>query len=209
MKERWLTLTAVALGVSQVALILLSWIISAVAPGISMRSLLSSGGIRWFLGHFVDNMLTPLLAWILLLALLWGALNKSGIMALLPFRRHRPTLTYRQRMAIRFVLLELCMFLLAIALLTLLPHAILLSVTGSLFPSSFSQAIVPLLTLIGITCSISASSAAMPPCLRPYASASPEPALSWLGPSPSTFFSYNYIALLSTYSLPKHPDTII
>lgn len=157
MKERWLTLTAVALGVSQVALILLSWIISAVAPGISMRSLLSSGGIRWFLGHFVDNMLTPLLAWILLLALLWGALNKSGIMALLPFKRHRPTLTYRQRMAIRFVLLELCMFLLAIALLTLLPHAILLSVTGSLFPSSFSQAIVPLLTLIGITCSISYS----------------------------------------------------
>ena len=49
------------------------------------------------------------------------------------------------------------MFLLAIALLTLMPHAILLSVTGSLFPSSFSQAIVPLLTLIGITCSISYS----------------------------------------------------
>ena len=44
----------------------------------------------------------------------------------------------------RVSLVFLVLYLIVIALLTLAPHAILLSATGSLFPSAFSRSLVPI-----------------------------------------------------------------
>ena len=106
---------ACLLAVVQVMLILVSWVIAAAFPELNTHSLLSSEGIRWFFGRFVDNL---------------------------------------QRMALRVVGIELIVLLVAIVLLTAIPHAVLLSVTGSLWPSSFSASIIPIVTFIVSICSI-------------------------------------------------------
>ena len=45
----------------------------------------------------------------------------------------------------RVSLIVLCLFVVMIALLTVPPHAILLSATGELFPSAFSRSLVPII----------------------------------------------------------------
>ena len=68
---------------------------------------------------------------------------------------HFSPLTYREKVALRVSLVFLVIYVVMIALLTLMPHAILLSATGSLFPSAFSRSLVPIiafgLCLVSIT----------------------------------------------------------
>lgn len=69
----------IVLGVLQVLLVLASWLVSAVMPDTSMRSLLSPEGIRWFFGHFTENMAQPLLVWIVLLYVAFNAYRRAGL----------------------------------------------------------------------------------------------------------------------------------
>ena len=142
----YLVLTLV---VAQQLLILVSWFVTAAWPDVPMRSLLSSEGIRWLFGTFAQNLLTPLLAWLLLGSIAYGAVVSSGLTEL-----HRP-FTYRQRSALRFVAVEALLFVVVLLLLTLIPQAPLLSATGQLFPSAFSDGLVPFLcfavTVMAIT----------------------------------------------------------
>jgi len=137
---------ALVLGIAMVILALLSWIITAVMPDIAMRSLLGAEGIRWFFGHFVENMANPLLVWLVLGTVAYGANMNSGF--LVKLRDIRGPKSYRERVALRIVAVEVGIFILILALLTLVPQAILLSVTGSLFPSSFSKSLVPAICFI-------------------------------------------------------------
>ena len=50
-----------------------------------------------------------------------------------------------QRIAFCHNIQGLILFITALAYLTITPHAVLLSVTGNLFPSSFSDGLIPLL----------------------------------------------------------------
>lgn len=128
----------VALVVAESLLVLVSWVLSATLTG-SVRSLLSSEGIRWFLGSFVSMLSRPELVWLLLLSMACGSLWRSGLLT--------PCLAdYRQRLAFRVVVVVVVLYLAVILALTAIPHAILLSATGCLFPSAFSRAIVPLLS---------------------------------------------------------------
>lgn len=102
-----------------------------------MRSLISSEGIRWFVGEFTYTLASPLLVWLLLALVALGCLQRSGLMS-----RGRG---YRDRVALRVSLSFMIIYVVIICLLTLMPHAILLSVTGSLFPSAFSRALVPII----------------------------------------------------------------
>ena len=142
----YLVLTLV---VAQLLLILVSWFVTAAWPDVPMLSLLSSEGIRWLFGTFAQNLLTPLLAWLLLGSIAYGAVVSSGLTEL-----HRP-FTYRQRSALRFVAVEALLFVVVLLLLTLIPQAPLLSATGQLFPSAFSDGLVPFLcfavTVMAIT----------------------------------------------------------
>ena len=122
--------------ISQVLLFILSWLLSAMRLE-GVRSLLSSEGIRWFFGAFADNVASPWLVSLLLILIAFGALQQSCI----PGGRG-----YRDRVALRVAVIVLVLFVLVIALLTLPPHAILLSATGELFPSAFSRSLLPIIT---------------------------------------------------------------
>lgn len=127
---------AFGLCVAQVVLTLASWLMTAAMPDVFMHSLLSAEGIRWFFGRFQDNLSSAVLVWLLLGSMAYGMVCKSGIL-------HFDSSEYLQRISMRLVGLELLGFVAMMLSLTLLPHAILLNVMGGLFPSSFSQSLVP------------------------------------------------------------------
>ena len=129
----------VGLALAEVVLILVSWLLSATMTE-GVRPLLSSEGIRWFFGRFTDFILSPLLVWLVLLSMAGGTLWQCGLLSL------RFPLGYRERTALRFAVVLAVLFTGVIAVLALAPHAILLSATGRLFPSPFSQALVPILS---------------------------------------------------------------
>ncbi len=141
---RKMTIYAVpAMLVLQVLLFLVSWIISAASPEPVVRSLLSNEGIRWFFASFIDNVATPPLVWLLVLSMAYGAVVNSQILTAL--RRSGRQRTYRQTFALRIVLVEWILFAVVVIALSFVPHAALLSVTGRLFPSSFSHSLIPTL----------------------------------------------------------------
>lgn len=136
MNKRLIALACVAFGVAELLLVILSWLLSATRLE-GVRSLISSEGIRWFVGEFIYTLASPLLVWLLLVLVALGCLQRSGLMS-----RGRG---YRDRVALRVSLSFIIIYVVIICLLTLMPHAILLSVTGSLFPSAFSRALVPII----------------------------------------------------------------
>ena len=133
--KKYLPHIALGLFAAQLLLMLVSWLLSAAFPTSGYHSLLSSEGLRWFLGHFVDRLSTPLLVWLVLLSLAYGVLRHSG---LLHYGR-----SFRERQALLMTLLFLVVIVAVIVLLSAVPHAVLLSATGRLFPSPFSQSLVP------------------------------------------------------------------
>jgi len=127
-------------------LVIVSWLLSAMRLE-GVRSMLSSEGIRWFVGGFSDIVASPLLAWLLLLLIAGGSLQQSGVIVLL---RGKGEKSFRDRLALRVASVFLVLYVIVICLLTLMPHAILLSVKGSLFPSAFSHSLLPIVCF-GIT----------------------------------------------------------
>ena len=139
---------SVSLITAQLLLVLLSWLLSA-ATTVDVRSLLSDEGIRWMMGSFADVLCSPWLAWLLLLSMAWGCLTESRLpqaIASLFIKKEKSPNDYRQRKALRLTLVLFVFFTATVVWLAFVPHALLLSATGSLFPSSpFSRAAVPLI----------------------------------------------------------------
>ena len=135
----------------QIMVVILSWMIKTIYPEFNGRSLLSGEGVRWFLGNFTNNVASNILVWIILIGLSWGAIHASHILQV--FKRSH-TLSYRERLGFRVVLIEIMIWFIVIALLSFIPHAAMLSITGQLFPSSFSKSIVPLIAFIALFSSI-------------------------------------------------------
>jgi p-aminobenzoyl-glutamate transporter AbgT len=144
-KDKILAYCALGIGIAQVAIIIMSWIISAIMYDSTVRSLLSPEGVRWFLGHFVDNMLNPLLVWILILSIAGGCFVDSGLAAALGRLVHHFPLSFRERLGLWIALVEFGAFFVAVILLAFIPHAVLLSVIGEMFPSSFSASLIPII----------------------------------------------------------------
>lgn len=141
----FVAVVATVLVAAQVLLVIVSWMISTAMPALHVRSLLSSEGIRWFFGHFVDNIASPLMLWIILLCIAFGAFNASGLQAVIGAAGKRKRLTSRRKYALWMALIVCLCYVAFIVVLTCAPHAILLSSMGSLFPSSFSVSIVPVI----------------------------------------------------------------
>lgn len=135
----------------QIMVVILSWMIKTIYPDFNGRSLLSGEGVRWFLGNFTNNVASNILVWIILIGLSWGAIHASHILQV--FKRSH-TLSYRERLGFRVVLIEIMIWFIVIVLLSFIPHAAMLSITGQLFPSSFSKSIVPLIAFIALFSSI-------------------------------------------------------
>ena len=135
----------------QIMVVILSWMIKTIYPDFNGRSLLSGEGVRWFLGNFTNNVASNILVWIILIGLSWGAIHASHILQV--FKRSH-TLSYRERLGFRVVLIEIMIWFIVIVLLSFIPHAAMLSIAGQLFPSSFSKSIVPLIAFIALFSSI-------------------------------------------------------
>lgn len=152
MKHKIFAISIFIFIVFQILVILGSWFVTVVFPTLPVRSMLSSEGIRWFLGQYTSNLASPLLVWLVLAGMTYGALRSSGLSRAI---MHFSNISYRQRFALKVVVAELILFAIVLFLMTFLPQAILLSVTGELFPSSFSRSLIPfvcfLLTLFSIT----------------------------------------------------------
>ncbi len=132
--------------VAESVLIIVSWLLSAMRLD-GVRSMLSSEGIRWFVGGFSDIVASPLLAWLLLALIAVGSVVQSGVVALF---RNKGLQSFRDKLAVRVACVFLALYTLVVCLLAFVPHAILLSVKGSLFPSAFSRSLVPIVCF-GIT----------------------------------------------------------
>ena len=147
---------AVTLLLALVALVLVSWLLSAT-QGEGVRSLLSSEGIRFFFGGFTNMLLKPLLVWLLLLSMAWGCLRHSGLLMTPPnesefdasgdaSRRSSSFGGIGRGFRVRiFLLVILVVYVGVVLLLTVTPQAVLLSATGQLWPSPFSHALVPMI----------------------------------------------------------------
>ena len=135
---RLLPVAAGVLVLAQLLLMLVSWIWSAAVPASGVRSMLSSEGIRWFFGHFAEMLATPLLVWILLLAAAYGCVVSSGLL--------RGQRSYRAQRARVVTILFAAIYVGVVLLMTVVPHAVLLSADGSLWPSPFSSSLVPLVS---------------------------------------------------------------
>lgn len=140
--RRIVTLVAALLLLLQVLLVMVSWLLSATMVS-GVRPLLSAEGLRWFAGHFSMMLLTPQLSWLLLLSMSWGCLQSSGLLSVFSGQY-----SYRQRLGLRVVAVLVALALLVVLLLTVTPHAVLLSATGGLWPSPFSAALIPLLAFL-------------------------------------------------------------
>ena len=134
--KRILAYTAFILSVLMVALVFTSWLLSAMMREGIVRSILTSEGVRWFFSSFVDNLASPFLVWLVLVSFAVNAVRSSGVL------RCRLS-TYRQRVALWLVAIEMVVLVVLMLLLTLVPHAILRSVTGVLCPGPFAQSLIP------------------------------------------------------------------
>ena len=124
---------------------LVSWLLSAAFPESGIRSLLSSEGLRWFFGHFSHHLATPLLLCLLLIIMAYGVFRRCGVLSF-----HS---TYRERRSLTMTLLLAIVAVVVMLLLTSVPHAVMLSAMGTLWPSPFSRALLPMLCFIVIALS--------------------------------------------------------
>lgn len=138
MKSKIVAHIALTLLILELVLVFVSWLLSATMTA-GVRPLLSNEGVRWLCGHFVDVVLSPLLAWILLLGMACGVLVKSRLPHAIVHHE-----SYRERLALRVSFVVLTGYVAIVVWMIAVPQALLLSATGSLWPSPFSRALVPL-----------------------------------------------------------------
>ena len=122
MYKKVLAYLALLLGIAEVVVILVSWLLTAAMPESFTHSLTSPEGIRWFTGHFVDHLTSVWLVWLVLISITIGVVSQSRVL-------HFDHTQYRQRTALRLMLI--------------LPHAILLNAVGTLFPGPFTHSLIP------------------------------------------------------------------
>ena len=145
MKSKIVAHIALTLLILELVLVFVSWLLSATMTA-GVRPLLSNEGVRWLCGHFVDVVLSPLLAWILLLGMACGVLVKSRLPHAIVHHE-----SYRERLALRVSFVVLTGYVAIVVWMIAVPQALLLSATGSLWPSPFSRALVP---LVAFGCSL-------------------------------------------------------
>lgn len=122
----------------EVLLFLLSWFVSVIMPQLGINSLLTEEGIRWIFRHAESSLLSPALVWLLFGAIAWGSVRG---------------LKKWSRIAAYATILSAIIYILVIAFLAFVPSAPLLNVTGSLFPSAFSQSLSAILCVGVCICS--------------------------------------------------------
>ena len=99
--KRSITFLILATAVVLAIVVLASWMLTAANVTEVLRSPLSPEGIRWLFGHYVDTLTSEPLAWLVLVAMAYGAFTDSGLRAVLS---KLSTAGLRQRFALRVIL---------------------------------------------------------------------------------------------------------
>ena len=149
MNNKHISYLCLCVVVVEIVAIMVVWIASAANPFGSFNNPLSAEGVRWMFRNLMAAMVSKWLVALLLLAMSWGSLKESGLWNAVVQRTKSggASLHYRERMGLRVVALITLVFVVTLSLLTMLPEALLLSATGGLFPSPFSEAVVPAISL--------------------------------------------------------------
>lgn len=136
-----------------VVLALFSWMASVYGVG-EVQSLLSAEGIRWMLGHVVENyMHAPALGIVFVLFMGMGIGIRAGLYgALKRFCRKEKQLSRKERRALVASVVTLGLYVVLIGVTLLLPWNFLYSVTGSWSHSPFVKGLVYILSVgIGLS----------------------------------------------------------
>jgi len=130
------------------ALALFSWVGSILGMG-EVQSLLSAEGIRWVLGHVVENYVQcPVLGIMLVLLMGMGIVFRSGLYEVSKrLCRKEKQLSRKERRALSLALGALGVYALFVTLTLFLPWNFLLGITGSWHHSPFSRGLVYILSL--------------------------------------------------------------
>ena len=124
-------------------LALFSWIGNVYGVG-EIQSLLSAEGIRWVLGHAVENYVqAPALGIVLLLLMGLGVVVRSGMYDVLNRVVLREKLLSRkERRALTLAIGSFLLYVGLVLLVLFLPWNFLLGITGSWFHSPFSKGLI-------------------------------------------------------------------
>lgn len=136
----------------QVLTVLLSWIVSAVWPSLAVESLLGNSGLRWLLSSYADNVSSPLLSWMLLLAVAYGMFRYNGFPQSLAFKNEdNPKVLFAKKI----FFLEIFLGFLFCVILAFYPHSVVLGVSGHLFPGPFLTIVLFVMIMVVIFANIS------------------------------------------------------
>lgn len=138
---------------STIVLAFFSWIGSVYEIG-EVQSLLSAEGVRWMLGHIVEEYVqTPALGIVLILLMGLGVGSHAGLYDALKrlFRKER-SLSRKERRALTLSFSVFLVYMLMVGVTLFLPWNFLLGVTGSLLHSPFASGFVYILSVgIGVS----------------------------------------------------------
>lgn len=136
-----------------IVLALFSWIGSIYGLG-AVQSLLSTEGIRWILGHVIENYVyTPALGVVLLLFMGLGIGVHAGLGdALKRLFQRKKLLSRKERRSVILASITILIYIGVFALLMVLPWNFLQSITGSWLYSPFSKGFIYIFS-VGVGCS--------------------------------------------------------
>ena len=130
------------------ALALFSWIGSIYGVG-EVQSLLSAEGIRWVLGHVVENYVqSPVLGIVLILFMGVGIVFRSGLYdAVKRFAGRNKLLSRKERRALTLAVGVLLLYFAMLVMSMFLPWNLYWNITGGWLHSPFSKGLVYLLSI--------------------------------------------------------------
>ena len=130
------------------ALVLFSWIGSIYGLG-EVQSLLSAEGIRWVLGHVVENYVqSPVLGVVLVLFMGLGIVLRSGLYnAVKRFAGRNKLLSRKERRALTLAVGVLLLYGAILVVSMFLPWNLYWNITGGWLHSPFSKGLVYLLSI--------------------------------------------------------------
>ena len=130
------------------ALALFSWIGSIYGVGV-VQSLLSAEGIRWVLGHVVENYVqSPVLGIVLILFMGVGIVFRSGLYdAVKRFAGRNKLLSRKERRALTLAVGVLLLYFAMLVMSMFLPWNLYWNITGGWLHSPFSKGLVYLLSI--------------------------------------------------------------
>lgn len=147
-KKRIAGYAIIVLGCLQLMVALLSWMAAIMMPASQIHSLLGSEGVRWFLTEFIDNLSSGYLTVMMLALISLGTIPKSGLHKAVRTALCQGRMSYREKNAF---FLSIGIFLSGVVLfvlLTCVPHALLLDVSGDFFCRDVAVSFIALFAFV-------------------------------------------------------------